>query len=77
MNTTLTVRTDEKMRQALVNRARAEGLTVSELVRRILKEAVSERPLVQRVGHLKGCLELPPPDTDPWRMQLHNRNWRS
>ena len=52
MNTTLTVRTDEKMRQLLERRAKAQGLTVSELVRRVLDEAISEHPLSQRVGHL-------------------------
>ncbi len=76
MNTTLTVRTDQTMRQALERRANAQGLTVSELVRRILGEAISERPLKQRAGHLRGRLELPGATSDPWRKQLRERNWR-
>ena len=64
------------MRQALERRARDQGMTVSELVRKILEEAISERPLAQRVGHLKGRLELPDAKSDPWRENLRDRNWR-
>lgn len=76
MNTTLTVRTDQAMRQALEKRAKAQGLTVSELVRRLLEEAISERPMAQRAGHLKGRLELSDPGSDSWRKHLRERNWR-
>lgn len=76
MNTTLTVRTDLAMRDALKERARAQGLTVSELVRRLLADAISDRPLGQRAGHLKGRLEPADPDSDAWRDQLRERNWR-
>lgn len=76
MNTTLTVRTDRAMREALEDRARAQGLTVSELVRRLLDDAISERPLGQRAGHLKGRLEPAGPVSDAWRDQLRERNWR-
>lgn len=75
--TTLTVRTDEELRDALERRARSEGKTLSSLVREILEEALAERPLVARAGHLKGCLELPQDTDDPWRRQLRDRNWRS
>ncbi len=64
------------MREALEDRARAQGLTVSELVRRLLDDAISERPLGQRAGHLKGRLEPAGPDSDAWRDQLRERNWR-
>ena len=64
------------MRQALEKRAKAQGLTVSELVRRLLEEAISERPMAQRAGHLKGRLELSDPGSDPWRKHLRERNWR-
>ena len=77
MNTTLTVRTDRTMREALEERAQAQGLTVSELVRRLLEEAISERPLAQRVGHLKGRLEFSEPGADAWRNRLRERNWRT
>lgn len=65
------------MREALEERAQAQGLTVSELVRRLLEEAISERPLAQRVGHLKGRLELSDPGADAWRSRLRERNWRT
>ena len=64
------------MREALEERAGAQGLTVSELVRRVLADAISERPLAQRAGHLKGRLELADPDSDAWRNRLRERNWR-
>ncbi|MCP5119041.1 MAG: ribbon-helix-helix protein, CopG family [bacterium] len=75
MSTTLTVRTGEELRQALDRRARALGKSVSELVRDILEEAVVERPISERAGHLKGRLSLPAPD-DKWRRQIKKRNWR-
>ena len=65
------------MRQALEKRAKMLGVTVSEYVRQILDAALSERPLSQRAGYLKGHLELPNRASDPWRDQLQERNWRS
>ena len=75
-NTTLTVRTDAELREALDRRAEAEGKTLSELVREILERAVTERPLAQRVGHLRGRLRLASTG-DAWRKRLRERNWRS
>jgi len=40
--TTLTIRTDEGLREALQKRAEVQGKTVSELAREILTEAVSD-----------------------------------
>jgi len=77
MSTTLTVRTDETLRQALRRRAAAQGKTISTLVREILEDALAERSFAARAGHLKGRLDLPPADEDPWRQQLRERNWRS
>lgn len=77
MRTTLTIRTDEALREALAERARARGKTVSQIVREILEDALEERPLASRVGHLKGRLELPSRADDPWREQIRERNWRS
>ena len=74
--TTLTIRTDEGLREALQKRAEVQGKTVSELAREILTEAVSERPLAESVGHLRGQLDLSSGDSDPWRQQLRERNWR-
>jgi hypothetical protein len=44
-------------------------------VREILEEAVTERPVAERAGHVKGRLELPPP-SEGWRRQIRERNWR-
>jgi plasmid stability protein len=77
MRTTLTIRTDEKLRAALKERAAMQGKSVSEVAREILSEAVAERPLSERVGHLKGKLDLRASDTDAWRERLRERNWRS
>lgn len=77
MSTTLTVRTDEALRDALAERARAQGKTLSQLVREILEAAVAERPLGARAGHLRGRLVLREQATEPWRESLRRRNWRS
>ena len=75
MGKTLTVRTGKEIRDALQRRADAQGKTVSDVVREILEEALSERPLEYKAGHLKGRLELASPD-EPWRKRLKERNWR-
>lgn len=77
MSTTVTVRLDEPLREALETRAQATGTTISEVVRDTLREAFAERPLGERIGHLKGILELGDVDDDPWRRQIKERNWRS
>jgi len=76
MSTTVTVRLDEPLREALQSRAEATGTTISEVVRETLREAFAERPLGERIGHLKGILELGEVDDDPWRRQIKERNWR-
>ena len=76
MRSTLTVRTDEAIREALARRAEALGTTVSEVVRRILEDALVERPLRARVGHLRGDLELPIEPPDSWRREIEDRNRR-
>jgi predicted transcriptional regulator len=77
MSTTLTVRTDDALRDALAERARAQGKTLSQLVREILEAALAERPLESRAGHLKGRLMLREQATEPWRESLRRHNWRS
>ena len=77
MSTTLTVRTDESLREALRNRAASRGKTISDVVREILEEALIERPVGLRAGHLRGHLNRPDGDDDPWRRQLRERNWRT
>jgi hypothetical protein len=77
MSTTITIRAEESLRRALVRRAASRGKTVSQLVREILEEALSERPLESKTGHLKGRLALSPKSSDVWRKKLRERNWRS
>lgn len=76
IGSTLTIRTDEALRAALAKRAAERGETVSALVRRILEEALSDRPLGAKVGHLKGRLSLPRAPAGSWRAELRQRNWR-
>lgn len=77
MSTTITVRTDETLRSRLEERAAAEGKSLSGFVRGVLEEAVVEKPLGDRIGHLRGTLELRRPDAEPWRQRLRERNWRA
>lgn len=77
MSTTITIRTDERLRTELERRAEASGKNLSEMVREILQDAVTPRPMSERIGHLAGRLELPRDEGDPWRRKLRERNWRS
>ena len=77
MSTTITVRADQRLRNALAKKAALSGKTVSELVREILEEALADRPIGVRAGHLKGRLELPRKSSEAWRKRLRERNWRS
>lgn len=76
MSTTITIRTDEALREALAKRASAQGKTVSEVAREILRSALEDRPLEERTSHLKGRLRLGEKQTEPWRQSLRQRNWR-
>jgi hypothetical protein len=76
MSTTITIRTGERLREVLDEKAAAGGKTVSELVREILEEALTETPLRARAGHLKGRLSLPKETREAWRRRLRRRNWR-
>jgi plasmid stability protein len=77
MRMTITIRTDESLREALNKRATAQGKTLSEVAREILSDALESRPLRTRAGHLKGRLDLARTPTAPWRETLRNQNWRS
>jgi len=76
MSTTITVRTDPSLRDALQKRADEVGKSLSGFVRDVLQDAVTRRTVAERAGHLKGRLELPRRDLDPWREELKRRNWR-
>ena len=77
MRTTLTIRTDEALREELAKRARAQGKTLSQFVREILQAALNERPIEARAGHLKRRLMLREQATEPWRETLRQHNRRS
>ena len=77
MSTTITIRAEESLRKALARKAAASGKTISELVREILEEALADRPMRVRAGHLKGRLDLSRKSSEPWRKRLRERNWRS
>jgi hypothetical protein len=76
MSTTLTIRTDETLRAALMHRAEAEGKSISEVVREILEEALAERSIGLRAGHLKGKLRLSGASSESWRQRIRERNWQ-
>ena len=75
MRTTITVRADQDLREALAGRAALEGKTISAIVREILQEALAERALGDRAAHLRGKLAIEG-DNDEWRGRLRERNWR-
>ena len=77
MSTTITIRTDDPLRKRLEERAAATGRSLSEVVREILQNAVGERSLGRRAGHLRGSVRLPRNDEDPWAKSLRERNWRA
>ena len=77
MSTTITIRTEDLLRKRLEERAAATGKTLSALVREILENAVAERALGRRAGHLKGRLTMPPDRPDDWKDTIGKRNWRA
>jgi plasmid stability protein len=75
-DTTLTIRTDEKLRLALERRAHAQGKSLSAVAREILEAAVRERPLGLKTAHLKGRIRLRRTQGNVWRKTPADRNWR-
>ena len=75
MSKTITIRIDDALRKAIDERARVAGLSASEVIRGALHEALEERPLGERIGHLRGALRLPDRRAS-WREDLRSRNWR-
>lgn len=76
MSTTLTIRIAADEREALIRRATQRGLTVSELVRDILREGLAERSMSAKAGHLKGRLRIKRTAAVSWRRQIREHNWR-
>ena len=77
MRQTIAIRADAALRTAIAERAAAQGKTVSAFVREVLQEAIEDRPVKVRAGHLRGALDLSGTPDDPWRSRLRDRNWRS
>jgi hypothetical protein len=76
MSTTLTIRIEPALKEALDQRARQRRQSVSALVREILDEAVTERPLGERIGHLRGRLGSERGEPDAWERHLRETNRR-
>lgn len=76
MGTTITFRVDDELRRDLEERASRLGKSLSETVRDILATAVAREPIGERAAHLRGRLRLPRTNSEPWRRQLRERNWR-
>jgi hypothetical protein len=75
MRSTITIRADAALRDALGKRAKSEKKTVSEVVREILEDALVERPLAERVGRTRGSLKIAE-GLSAWQRQIRERNWR-
>lgn len=75
MSTTITIRTDRSLREALARKATAERKSVSEVVREILEDALIERPLAERIGGTRGSLRIAEARSG-WQRQIRDRNWR-
>ena len=76
MSETLTIRIGPRQRDALGRLAASLGKSVSEVVRDILTQALEERPLADRAGHLAGRLTLSPAPGDAFGARIKARNWR-
>jgi len=76
MSTTITIRTDDPLRKRLEELAAATGRSLSQVVREILQNAVEERSIGERAGHLKGTISLPRGPEQGWRRAIRERNWR-
>ncbi|MFL6203579.1 MAG: hypothetical protein ACJ76J_30800, partial [Thermoanaerobaculia bacterium] len=70
MPKTLTIRVEATLHQALKERAAIQGKSISEVARGILNDALVGRPLSERIGHLRGQLDLEESASDPWRELL-------
>ena len=75
----MAVRVETELWDAAVRRAEVLGTSVSEVVREALREAVSARPLGDRVGLLRGSIQADSADAaqDGWQSEIRAHNWRS
>lgn len=77
MSTTITIRAEPSLRSLLEERAEATGKTISQVVREILERALCERPMGDRIRHLRGSLGRRLRRDDRWSRSIRERNWRS
>ena len=75
MRTTITIRADRALRDALARKAANESKSVSEVVREILEDALVDRSLAERLGRTRGSLRIAVTRSG-WQRQIHDRNWR-
>ena len=76
MSTTISIRIDAALKDALEEQARLKGVNLSRYVRELLEKGAAPASLRERAGHLKGRLHLRSASTDPWVAKLRERNWR-
>ena len=77
MTRTFTIRLGRPESDALARRAKTLGKTRSAVVRELLVDALVERPLAIKAGHLRGRLAIARRRRVSWRQELKARNWRS
>lgn len=77
MSTTITIRVEPDLREALRTRAEEEGKPLSKYIREVLERELAGAPLGDRVAHLKGRLAPTDERLEGWRARLRKRNWRS
>ena len=76
MNSSLTIRLDQKQRDALRKRARAESRTESEVARDLLAAGLQNAPEWEDISDLLGSVKLPDSSSDPLRKRIRENNWR-
>ncbi len=76
MTKTFTIRLGRSESDALARRAKTLGKTRSAVVRELLVDALVERPLAIKSGHLRGRLALARRPRVSWQQEIKARNWR-
>lgn len=77
MNTTLTIRLNERQRQELRELASKLGKSDSELVREMIQRGLAEELIGLRLSKLKGVLPDRPQEANSFSNTIRERNWRS
>jgi hypothetical protein len=75
MRNTITLRTTPELRAALEKRAAAEHKTISDVICEILEHELTDGPLANWIGKLRGSLRVAEP-ADDWQRRIRERNWR-